>query len=353
MAWIRAHQGGRLTTPDPSNLSFFEEQRNPPKSNQNAWKDGCFQAFFVPLKGFTSVASRGEESEKHRVENTVWNPWTFSKVRANFCLLLGNEESAQKFSCKMFFWEPLESWTDAPSGQGCPRRKLNFLHSGRWGESFWARTSARISAWTSAGYPTQKCFVYRDTTSQQPNRDCAETSLQMKFSISWEADFYHYWCWRAAGAVPVKTSTGSNFLENTREFPEIITSTGANFWLRFGLSVLVLVIFKSPILGACAMTTKFLDNKIFAFKIILSWRFPRKIAFWTIFLSAPLPTPPWKTQILFLLSSRFLWDLGWTFIGSIFLLWWRDISGIPVAQGPASPKNLLRRFYKVTSRGKN
>ena len=28
------------------------------------------------------------------------------------------------------------------------------------------------------------------------------------------------------------------FLENTREFPEIITSTGAKFWLRFGLSVL-------------------------------------------------------------------------------------------------------------------
>ena len=40
------------------------------------------------------------------------------------------------------------------------------------------------------------------------------------------------------------------------------------------------------------MTTKFLDNKIFTFKILLSWRFPRKIAFWTIFLSAPLPTPP-------------------------------------------------------------
>ena len=52
-------------------------------------------------------------------------------------------------------------------------------------------------------------------------------------------------------------------------------------------------------LGACAMTTKFLDNKIFTFKILLSWRFPRKIAFWRIFLSAPLPTPPWKTQILF------------------------------------------------------
>ena len=58
--------------------------------------------------------------------------------------------------------------------------------------------------------------------------------------------FYHYWCWRVGGAVPVETSTGNNFLENAREFPEIITSTGATFWLRFCLSVLVLVIFKSP-----------------------------------------------------------------------------------------------------------
>ena len=35
------------------------------------------------------------------------------------------------------------------------------------------------------------------------------------------------------------------FLENTREFPEIITSTGAKFWLCFCLSVLVLVFFVS------------------------------------------------------------------------------------------------------------
>ena len=32
-------------------------------------------------------------------------------------------------------------------------------------------------------------------------------------------------------------------LENTREFPQIITSTGAKVWRRFQLSVLVLVIF--------------------------------------------------------------------------------------------------------------
>ena len=32
------------------------------------------------------------------------------------------------------------------------------------------------------------------------------------------------------------------FLENTREFPDIIISAGARFWLRFCLSVLALVI---------------------------------------------------------------------------------------------------------------
>ena len=52
------------------------------------------------------------------------------------------------------------------------------------------------------------------------------------------------------------------------------------------------------------MTTKFLDNKIFTFKILLSWRFPGKIAFWTIFLSAPLPTPPLKNaNFIFIVVS--------------------------------------------------
>ena len=37
------------------------------------------------------------------------------------------------------------------------------------------------------------------------------------------------------------------------------------------------------------MTTNFLDYKMCTFKIVLSWRFPRKAAFWTIFLSAPFP----------------------------------------------------------------
>ena len=47
------------------------------------------------------------------------------------------------------------------------------------------------------------------------------------------------------------------------------------------------------------MTTKFLDNKICKFKILLSWRFPRKKAFWTIFLSAPKPPPLKKRKVYF------------------------------------------------------
>ena len=54
------------------------------KRYQNALKHWCFQAFFVPLKGFSSVASRGEESEKHRLENTV----CYSLERSHHCKAL-------------------------------------------------------------------------------------------------------------------------------------------------------------------------------------------------------------------------------------------------------------------------
>ena len=57
-------------------------------------------------------------------------------------------------------------------------------------------------------------------------------------------------------------------------------------------------------LGACAMTTKFLDNQICTFKILLSWRFPQKQAFWDDFPLRPQGPPPSKAKILFLLSSR-------------------------------------------------
>ena len=66
--------------------------------------------------------------------------------------------------------------------------------------------------------------------------------------LEWETDFLPLLVLTRQGC-----STGKSpvlviiFLENAREFPEIITSTGAKFWLRFCLSVLALVIFKFPI----------------------------------------------------------------------------------------------------------
>ena len=57
------------------------------RKHQNASKHWCLQAFFVPLKGFSSVANRGEESEKHRLENTVWNPLGYGNATL-LCILL-------------------------------------------------------------------------------------------------------------------------------------------------------------------------------------------------------------------------------------------------------------------------
>ena len=59
------------------------------------------------------------------------------------------------------------------------------------------------------------------------------------------------------------------------------------------------------ILGACAMTTRFLDKQMCTFRILLSWRFPRKEQhFGTISSLTPPSCLPPKTQILFLSSSR-------------------------------------------------
>ena len=59
------------------------------------------------------------------------------------------------------------------------------------------------------------------------------------------------------------------------------------------------------------MTTTFLDNKIFRFKILLSWRFPRKEAFWGNFLSLPPTPPPLKNRknVIFIVVSPSLSNL--------------------------------------------
>ena len=60
------------------------------------------------------------------------------------------------------------------------------------------------------------------------------------------------------------------------------------FWKRISTT---------PLIGACAMTTKFLDNTVSTFKFLLSWRIPRKTAFLDDFPLRPQCPPPFKTNI--------------------------------------------------------
>ena len=59
-------------------------------------------------------------------------------------------------------------------------------------------------------------------------------------------------------------------------------------------------------LGACAMTTKFLDNKICTLKILLPWRFSmkKKTAFWDDFPLCTQGPPPLKSEnLIFIVVS--------------------------------------------------
>ena len=155
------------------------------RRHQNALKYWCFQ------KGLSSVASRGEESEKHHLENTVWNPYQKSPrvhkifVRnsgagngcANFmdawkkCVRSAGKTMSIKFlvfrggvfwvlgggggECRFYFYgradfsdlrlykvfvRPRGSWTSAQNHWVMDVRAEDsiFLRSKRWGESFWA-----------------------------------------------------------------------------------------------------------------------------------------------------------------------------------------------------------------------
>ena len=58
------------------------------------------------------------------------------------------------------------------------------------------------------------------------------------------------------------------------------------------------IVMEFPKIGACAMTTKFLDNIICTFKILLSWRFPRETALLDDSPLRPQGPPPSKVQTL-------------------------------------------------------
>ena len=59
--------------------------------------------------------------------------------------------------------------------------------------------------------------------------------------------YYHYWCWRVGGAVPVKTSTGNNFPRKYQRFPRNYYQYWCWIFAWFLPFSTVLVIFQAPI----------------------------------------------------------------------------------------------------------
>ena len=64
-----------------------------------------------------------------------------------------------------------------------------------------------------------------------------------------------------------------------------------------------------PNFGACSTTTKFLDNKISTFNILLSWRSHEKQCFARFSSLPPRPPPTQKASTLFFTSSCRFWKL--------------------------------------------
>ena len=104
--------------------------------------------------------------------------------------------------------------------------------SGPWkeGMSYFIRVSSGHCAWKELSEGTRnahelflhKLFEHRQGsgTSRQNSRDIGHHHFERKTPnpTGWSLDrkngrliFYHYWCWRAGGTAPVKTSTGNSF----------------------------------------------------------------------------------------------------------------------------------------------
>ena len=68
--------------------------------------------------------------------------------------------------------------------------------------------------------------------------------------------YYHYWCWRAGGTVPVKISTGSNtFPRKYQKFPRNYYQYRCWIFVSFLPFSTVLVIFRAPIVRVSVGTT--------------------------------------------------------------------------------------------------
>ena len=138
------------------------------------------------------------------------------------------------------------SWTSAPKTVDVCIEKRIFLWPWWWVETFWPLHSRGHGRECPQEIRTKR-FVYvvfvmkRILSDFKGQKVLSFLGMGDRFITTTGAD--------ASGG----RSTGKNqsvlviiFLENTRDFPEITTSTGAEFSCTFCPSVLVLVIFQAP-----------------------------------------------------------------------------------------------------------
>ena len=104
------------------------------------WGGGKCRFYFYGREDFSEFAHQSENDLqliRNMLEQPVWL-WTTTLVcrtqqeaaaqnSQNIATSAPRERKiSPTFSCIKFFWGPLGSWTSAPSGQGCPRKKLDF-----------------------------------------------------------------------------------------------------------------------------------------------------------------------------------------------------------------------------------
>ena len=96
----------------------------------------------------------------------------------------GTKNQPEDLLRRVFFWEPLGSWTFPPSGQGRPCRKLYFHALREMGrESLWPRMSARISALASAGYPAQELSLWAAFWFLNEEQELLQQSLRPRLAV--------------------------------------------------------------------------------------------------------------------------------------------------------------------------
>ena len=121
----------------------------------------------------------------------------------------------------LFAWKRLSASQSLSSMQSC--QDINFCCSLAHDELPLPPTSViKAVNFFSLGRPCTQHLDLPDGSSRCLN--CAARVHLRETLPSLEENgrliFYHYWCWRAGGAVPVKTSTGNNFPRKYQRSPK-------------------------------------------------------------------------------------------------------------------------------------